>query len=296
MALADSHDPLFDSAWFKWAQAVAHAQALAADVEARRTKGDLNPVRAFRADYQSRRHGFSIIVADIAPVPIRWRLLLGDIANNFRASLDHLAWALVTRGRTPPSSLTLGQGSGIYFPVSHSRTDFNAQVRIPSSPKSRLKLPGVLPADRAIVRHVQPYHHAARGRWRHPLVLLASINAGDKHRTIQPVWAYTTRIDIEVTRMRDCVLTRGREWRRETRPLEPDTEVAFLPARKLGGDPEIEMKVKLAAEPSVGERISIREWHTQTGMTVYKLLSRFSLQPAGIDQIGATLVPLLPGV
>lgn len=37
--------------------------------------------------------------------------MLGDIANDYRSAIDHLAWALVSRGRTPPALLTDDQFS-----------------------------------------------------------------------------------------------------------------------------------------------------------------------------------------
>lgn len=75
-----THDPLFDSAWLKWTRAILHARTLERDI-AVWSQENPNPVRAFRADYDAKRHGFAIVVEDIDPVPVRWRLLLGDIAS-----------------------------------------------------------------------------------------------------------------------------------------------------------------------------------------------------------------------
>lgn len=130
---AATYDPLFESAWLKWAQAIAHTQTLEAHIAAW-TRHDPDPIRAFRTEYHAKRHGFAVIVEDVAPMPVRWRLLLGDIANNYRAALDHLAWALVSRGRTPPGSgkLTRKQEKAVYLPVCQDRKVFNAEVRVPT--------------------------------------------------------------------------------------------------------------------------------------------------------------------
>jgi hypothetical protein len=285
------YDPPFESAWLKWAQAIVHAQTLDADVEA---WGQLNrnPVRAFRAEYQAKRHGFAIIIEELDPIPARWRLLLGDIANNYRAALDHLAWALVSRGKTPPETgaLSSAQEKAVYFPISQDRPGFNAEVRVPASPKSRFKLLGIRLADSAVVRRAQPYHRGARRRQLHPLVLLAGINTGDKHRAIQPIWTYPSRFDIEVTHMRDCVLRGTQVWGRKRRPLGAGAELALLPARRLGDNPELEMKLDVTPAPTIGESVSVREWHAKTGILLFKLLCEFSAQPASIHEVGAVFV------
>lgn len=286
-----THDPLFDSAWLKWTRAILHAQTLEQDI-AVWSQENPNPVRAFRADYDAKRHGFAIVVEDIDPVPVRWRLLLGDIANNHRAALDHLAWAIVSRGHTPPGILTRRQEKAVYFPISEDRREFNAEIQTPSSPKSRPKMPGARRADSAIVRRAQPYHRGARNRPLHPLALLASINIGDKHRTIQPLWAYPSRIDIEVMHMRDCVLRGTEIWKRRGDPLDKGAEIAFLPGRRLGANPELEMNLDIATTPTIGNRISVREWHAKTGIVIFKLLCLFSTQPASIHELGAELVRL----
>ncbi len=203
---AVAHDPLFDSAWLKWTQAMVHSQTLQRDIDAQTRDGGTNPVRAFRTEYHPKRHGFAIVVEDIAPIPVRWRLLLGDIANNYRAALDHLTWALVTRGRTPPEKLTPAQEKTVTFPIFENRLKYNRSLA--------KKLPGVRRADATKVRWCQPYRRGARNRPQDPLVLLASINNGDKHRAIQPAWTFPSRIDVEVTHMRNCVLRGVEHWRR----------------------------------------------------------------------------------
>jgi hypothetical protein len=279
-----AHDPLFDSAWFKWGQAIVHTQALAADIRARGGDGEADPPFGFWTKYEPKRHGISVVVGEIEPIPVRWGLLLGDIANNYRAALDHLAWALVTRGQKPPGTgkLTRGQEKSVYFPIYEYRAEYNAQLAG--------KLPGVRRADAAKVRGRQPYHYGARARSRHALVLLAGINSGDKHRTIQPVWEQPTRVDIEVTDARDCTIS-NLGFRRNTKPLQVGTELAFIRTRKTGDNPDIDVKLNVAAMPSLNNRISIRDWLTACGGLIFNLLREFSEQPPGINEIGAHLVP-----
>jgi hypothetical protein len=281
-----AYDPLFESAWLKWAQAIVHSQTLERDVEARAANADADPIQTVRAQYDAKRHGFSIKVEEIEPIPVHWRLLLGDTANNLRAALDHLAWALVCRGRTPPDKLTAKEERAVYFPIFEDRLKYNAAL-----PRC---LPGVRRADLAKVRWGQPYRHGPSRRARHPLVLLARINNGDKHRTIQPLWGFPSRIDVEITHGRNCVPSGPEQWRRRGDHLEKGTEIAFVRARKLGPNPELEMKLNITVTPSIGNHISFREWNGWTGVFVMTLLSRFSDQPPSLHEIGAELIPLPP--
>jgi hypothetical protein len=115
------HDPLFDSAWLKWGRALVHAQTLQAQLNAIGTDEGDEPTFTVRTDYQPKRHGFAVIIVDIDPMPPIWGLLLGDIANNLRSALDQIAWAVVTRGRTPPETLSKGRRRQIYFPIGKDR-------------------------------------------------------------------------------------------------------------------------------------------------------------------------------
>jgi hypothetical protein len=280
--LSKVHDPLFDSAWLKWAQAVLHAEALQADIERIAHKADAYPVLAFRTEYYPKRHGFAVIAKDIAPIPVRWRLLLGDIANNYRAALDHLAWAIVSRGRTPPGTglLSREQEKAVYFPLFEKRSEFNGRLA--------KKLPGARRADIAKVRRYQPYHYGPTIRSRHALPLMARINVGDKHRTIQPLWAVAVEAGMKITKRRDCVIT-GTPPSGRGKQLEVDAEIAFLHARKTGPDPYIEMELRITAEPSLDNILGVREWVATAGGAIMGLLFEFSAQPPEITDVGIKL-------
>jgi hypothetical protein len=268
------HDPLFDSAWLKWSQAVHHTQTLETEVKARSRDGYSNPLRSFRAEYHAKRHGFLVVAREVEPIPVRWQLLLGDIANNYRSALDHLAWALVTRGRTPPGTLKPRQKKAIYFPIYEDRIEYNRSLA--------KKLPGVRRADVAKVRGPQPYHYRARAT--HVLVLLADINPRDKHRTIQPVWAHPAGIDAEILNQRDCVIPRL-DWRRFPDPLEVGAKLTYIPARKMGPNPEIDMELRVTTKPSLGDRLGLEEWALRCAHLVAALLVQFSKPPDEVVQV-----------
>lgn len=287
-----SHDPLFDSAWYKWLGAIVHAQTLQEDIETKSAAGDAEPVRGVRAEYDAKRHGFRVVIEELGPMELRWCLLVGDIANNFRASLDHLAWAIATRGRTPPGGgkLSTGQEKGIYFPIAQDRSKFNADVD-PNAKRS--KLPGVRRADIAKVRRRQPYHYSPKRRPFHAFSVLATVSNRDKHQTIAPVWAFPTYAKTEITQVRDCVPKLPHSVRRRAGPLQLDTEIAFVRVRKTGPNPGLEMKMNVAAEPALEQQVAIRDWHRRCGIFIFRLLREFSDQPSGMDEIIETFATSL---
>ena len=125
----DPPDPLFLGAWLKWGQAVVHTQTLEIDVETFSVAAHDKPLLTLRTEYHPKRHGFAVIVDSVVvPIPVRWGLLLGDIANNYRSSLDHVAWALVVRGSIPPSTLKPKSRRDIQFPIKDKRTEFNGEL------------------------------------------------------------------------------------------------------------------------------------------------------------------------
>ncbi len=181
---------------------------------------------------------------------------------------------------------------GAFFPICDERTVFNAEIRVPPTAKSRLKLPGVRRADAAKVRRRQPYLLPPKRRPKHALALLSTINNDDKHRAIQPVWAHATRIDIEITDTQDSLIP-GAEFRRHpAQPLKTGAELAFVPARKTGPDPQINVKMDVMAEPGIADAISAAEWVSRCGVVLWQLLREFSTQPPEITELGATLIEL----
>jgi hypothetical protein len=74
-------------------------QTLEHEVKAFADDPGVDPFLRVRAEHQSKRHAFAIIINGIVPLPEHWGLLMSDIAHNLRSSLDYIAWAIVSRGK-----------------------------------------------------------------------------------------------------------------------------------------------------------------------------------------------------
>jgi hypothetical protein len=266
-------DPLLDSAWSKWARAIHHAQALQSEIDQGQPGGE--PLLSVRTEYQPHRHGFAVYAIDIRGVPASWGLLVGDIAFNYRCALDHLAWALVSRGRTPPSVLTQQQQKAVYFPIAKSRRQFNDSLAT--------KLPGAKRSDTAKVRATQPYHNG-RKLSRHNFVILAELNNRDKHRSIEPVWDHTVTLGLHITEQHDVANPRVRRLIRGPRELRVGAELALIRVRRTGPDPRVELAFERAGVPSIAPGVSLTDWVTQTGAQIGILLGAFSQAPEEVER------------
>lgn len=77
-----------------------------------------------KSDPQSKRLIYYLVKADVVPEKIA--LITGDVMQNLRSSLDHLAYMLFTVG---PGNGT--QGHHIYFPIAESYSD-EGGLEVPS--------------------------------------------------------------------------------------------------------------------------------------------------------------------
>jgi hypothetical protein len=279
-------DHLFASAWLKWGRAIIHAEALKADLDTFRADPEADPVLLSRVDYEPERDGFSIRPTTIDMMPARWSVLLGDIAHNYRASLDHIAWAVVSRGTKPPATLSKGQRRAVAFPIYCCRETFDRKLD--------KRLPGATAGDVEKIRARQPYHHSAKDRPRHGFVDLARINNGDKHRAVEPIWAFPIEVFAEVTDTHDCVVS-GASPRIETStPIEIKRELGFIRARKTGPNPRIDVEISVTPEPCLENGRGVQDWVWRCGVHIRELLREYSGWPPEMADLDmAVLTPWL---
>jgi hypothetical protein len=272
----------FDSAWLKWARAVAHAQALDANIERGSQETQTQPVGTIGIEYQPKCHGFSVFVETAHDIPVLWSVILGDIVFNFRASLDHLAWALVQRGSLA-GRLTPDQENGVYFPIAMSAHHLTAMLT-----GRRPKLPGVRRADLAIVRRHQPYLRGkTRAPW-HAFAILDRLSNADKHRQIHDVLMIPEINKFKVVECHDCIMTRPliRAYRR---PADIGTEIAFVRVRKTGPNPQVDVDCDIASHPAFHPRLWLHHWLDVTTAEINLLIAEFAEEPAEIEDLGLNI-------
>jgi hypothetical protein len=111
-------------------------------------------------------------------MPPQFSALIGDVAQNLRSSLDHLAWHLVQSSPVNPKA----RDQDIYFPIAETASEYNAG-------KMR-KIEGMTDAAIKAIDRIEPYYGLdgvgiGQGV---QLFWLDKINKLDKHRLLVPVW------------------------------------------------------------------------------------------------------------
>ena len=264
-------DP-FDSAWLKWGWGVIEAEALKTDIDAFTEHIRADGLGTTRCEYQPKYHRFAVILDSIHFVefPQRWGLRLGNVVQNYRSALDHIAWTLVDQGKTPPPTLTDRQQRSVLFPIQTDRVKFNDGIK--------RQLPGVGRAELAKVRRYQPFKTRKRGGTA-ALTILERLSRFDKHRSIQPVAAYPFGGALEVTHFRDCEPSTRPTGNHPRRELEVGAEFAYVYVRKTGPKPEMAVKAALDVKPSIDQSFWLNEWlHNAKGMVAI-VLRQFSEPP-----------------
>lgn len=160
----------------------------------------------FRADQRSHQTFFeddpqsgqrTYYVRILKEIPLEFSALIGDILQNLRSALDHLAWHLVQSSPVTPKA----PAKDIYFPIFETAREY-------TTGKMR-KIQGMSDAAIKAIDRLEPYYRPdGEGIGQSvPLFWLHEINKLDKHRLLIPVWEDVTshtlpktlRIELEET-------------------------------------------------------------------------------------------------
>ena len=237
---------------------------------------DLKMEATFGTHYTAKRHCVSLVLYDVVdPFPPLWGLLLGDMVHNYRCCLDHVAWALYKRGKSP--NLTERQEQNVGFPICAKRSTFNNTIK--------QKLPGVKRADTAIVRRFQPFAPGESRAFRHVFTILRELSNADKHRSIQPVVAVPNRIKFDPLRPIDCIIRRIAIAPGYIGSLRPGTELARFYVKKTGPRPDIELLPRFNFVPAIHERLTVADFVTKTMRLTAMVLREFSDPTEGVRSL-----------
>lgn len=152
----------------KLARAKAHFDVLRPEVEG---FIESEPYRWWTeyVDYESGLREYAVSAEVLEDPPRRWGLILGDVVQNLRASLDHLVWAIADRELRDATTS---------FPIEIDKAGWRG--------RGRKRVEAVAGAALELIERVQPFHlgDAAKS---HPLAVLQALSNIDKHRTLLPV-------------------------------------------------------------------------------------------------------------
>ncbi|MEW6082992.1 MAG: hypothetical protein AB1607_00195 [Chloroflexota bacterium] len=132
--------------------------------------------KAYRKpDTDSRKYWkiYTLYVAYVPVIAIEDCILLGEVIQSFRSSLDYLAWALVAK--YCKRVLTEREKRGVQFPMSPNRSHFRRNVG-----KMLVDVPS---RQWAFFEQYQPYKRSLNGK---AVRFLQALSNTDKHRIIVP--------------------------------------------------------------------------------------------------------------
>jgi hypothetical protein len=167
----------------------AHKHILDFDAEFLRFLQDGNPYETFFADDpQTRERTYYLRV--LREMPPQFSASIGDIAQNLRSALDHLAWYLVQSSPVTPKA----RDRDIYFPIFETAREYRAG--------KMGKIQGMTDAAIQAIDRIEPYYRAdgvgiGQGA---ALFGLHEINKLDKHRLLVPTWTNMTAHTIPRTK------------------------------------------------------------------------------------------------
>jgi hypothetical protein len=124
------------------------------------------------------RYGTVISMDEVAPVPDEVSLVAGDVLQNLRSALDHLAYQLYLKGGGAP-----GTGRHVSFPIYESKQAYDDN-------KAR-RTRGMTQAATAKIESLAPYKGANDLLWQ-----INELNNIDKHRIILLTGSAVRSMDI----------------------------------------------------------------------------------------------------
>lgn len=228
----ENADPL-EGAWRKLQRARGHLRALSDEAEAFRDNSA--PMYSFRKELSPETGTGRYVVLRVREFPREWALIIGDVLNNSRTALDHLAWLLVRTGATP----TPPKPQTVQFPICTTAEGFSRSV-----PK---RLPGVRSEFIEMVKNRQPIpgsrHFATFGC----LADLVALNNVDKHRELHSLVGLHTASAASVVGTTDFELTELR-YSQDSAPLplvmRPGLELLVFHGRVTGPAPDVEIRLQ----------------------------------------------------
>lgn len=230
---------------FKFGRAFHHLETLRSEIKA--WLGGNHYTVTTKAD--SQHPGYYVVVASADPIQLDpFAILIGDILQNIRSGLDHIAYRLAENFTNP---LPRNWSESSEFPIFG---DVDGNGNTGAGPRlfqeyGRRKIRGVDPGAQAIIETLQPYHRG-QAFTADPLWKLHELSRIDKHRLLHLAIAQcvTPVLRLGFFPFENVRFPAG-SFYIHVGPIEKDTVVARFPAQPI--DPELAMYVNFKPIVSV---------------------------------------------
>lgn len=213
-----------NSVEFKIFRATQHFESLKSELEG---YFQSNPGKMVRQPHSCENEGIFRFVSN-GPIPARFGLIVGDVLQNLRSSLDYLVWELVRAANNEPTNKNM-------FPICSTVESFNHQIK-------RHRLDGVSPDAIAEIKSLQPYH-LGRDFSKSILWALDELTNINKHRRILLTSLMATTVPKE-----SFVVQDGQVWVHQ--PAGPvrvfDSNTQFGPFPIIDGKVRVDTQIAAA--------------------------------------------------
>lgn len=162
--MVTQHPRALDGVWAKMERAAGHYSALSAAIET------YLAIPPYLRDETMAGDFVSVRAEATTQPPVELALIFGDMVQNLRSALDHMAWAFARTVKSEPSKRT-------QFPIFRNRPeDFACEPQVHHIPEP----------VRAIMEQMQPYatEDAIGHDIGQQLLTLAELSNRDKHRVL----------------------------------------------------------------------------------------------------------------
>jgi hypothetical protein len=177
-------------------------------------------------------------------MPDEFSALIGDIVQNLRSALDHLAWHLVKTSPVFPKA----EDRNIYFPIFETAQEYR---------KGKLrKIEGMTDAAIQAIDAIKPYYRLdGFGIGNPALYWLSAINLQDKHRLLIPAWTAVPGHTLTKTRRAELANVLRSAFGSEdadvmgpslissAKPLEDGSKLCTLPIAEVDDDMKFRFQI-----------------------------------------------------
>lgn len=180
-------------------------------------------------------------------LPLGWSVIVGDLLQNLRSTLDHLVWQLViANGRKP--------GFGNSFPVFDKLPPEDASH--PERERWEKCIKGVHPDAISFIEFCQPYN-GLNQPGPHTLSALRTLSNEDKHRTLVPglsaVHGDKRHFTLRPVELRHIRPPTEKMQVRAGRPLKDGDLVFEMPVTIIGPNPEVKTEGGVPLDVGFGQ-------------------------------------------
>jgi hypothetical protein len=241
----------------KIGRAQEHFESLKTEIVA---GSDQLPAITIASEFDPQTQTVSVKIVELPEVPDRWMLIAADALQNWRASLNHLAWSLAELHLTR-QGINREPHWQTEFPIATEAKNFR-----------RTMTQDLDSVHQTIIEGLQPYQ---RGNMAvaEPLAFLQRLSNRDKHRFFQAGFNNAAEMLVGRHSTQDCLVTHSNYF--ILSPLQVGAEWAKYQVTPTGPNPQVYMEPEITLAVAFSDGFSVIKVLTDIDTTVTDIIRTF---------------------